>query len=275
MIEDRTTPCPSDEVLAQFVEGNLARRQQRAVERHVADCSECIVVVSAASALLETSSGQTPAAAQWRWPWLAAAAATLIALLMPLAVREFIEWRDPLATLRRVAARQEARPFEGRLAGFAHIPFARIRSGAESSTSLAIRVEAERLDAEHAAGAGMLHARGVAALLIGNRRQAVRLLTEAANAAPKDANLWNDYAVALDAAAPAGDDSARVEALHAADRATALARTSAAAHFTRAVVLEHLRRLSGAAAEYRRATMLDRDPAWRQEALSRISALRE
>lgn len=261
--------CPEASILAAFAEGSLHGEERAAVERHVANCVECPVVLGEVTRFLQTPAAER-ARSRYRW-WIVAA--VLAALCIPLAF-----WtRDPIARVRRIAASMHTRSYEGRLHDFPHARFDRSRGhAAAAGISIALKAEAERL-ARRDADADVLHARGVTALLQNNPREAVRLLTLAAKASPRDAAMWNDLAAALIARAALEDHApARASAEGAfatANEALALDPTSPTARFNRAAALDLLGRPSMDA--WRNALANEPSDEWRTEIRDRLGRVED
>lgn len=270
-VETRTG-CPEPSELAAFVEGSLDPSVRREVERHVADCAECPLVVAEAVRFLSDSREEPDADAvtsrHRHWWWIAAAVAAAV-LCTPALIWQLSASRDSLRRVKQLASSSATRTVEGRLAGFGYAPFPVSRSaGPKRQEIVAFRAEAERLDRSQ-------HARGVALLLAGDVRAAVTLLEAAAEEDPDDAELWNDLAAAHLAGGAIGDRAEFESALHAVDGATALDPALAAAQFNRGAILEHLGRPAEAVGAYRRAIALDPSSGWSEEAEFRVARLRQ
>lgn len=80
-------PCPTPEILAQFLDGRLAAVARREVEAHMASCEDCFEVIAGAAAFLaqERGSGEVADSGRARvskiWPWAAAASVLLASAL--------------------------------------------------------------------------------------------------------------------------------------------------------------------------------------------------
>ncbi len=262
--------CPDAPVLAAFAEGTLDSRQRAEVEHHLANCPECPIVVAEVTHFLVATAEEVeeaeppPPPRHARWWYIAAAlAATCIALA------SWRTLRDPMRGVRRIAAQSPVRLYEGRLHDFPYAPVdARRDVRAQYPARPALRAEADRL-AHRDETADVLHARGVLALLANDPREASRLLKRASDRSPDDAAILNDVAASEIARAAVSDaPTARVaaqSALAAATRAAALAPTSPAPHFNRALALQLLDAPAKAEVAWRRALELERSPAWQQE----------
>lgn len=271
MVGSDTRICPAPEVLGAFIEGTADPVTRRAVQRHIADCLECVFVVGETSRYLSVEDEEEPAEAEedapkkrrW-WPALAAAAVAVVCLL---AAWYAASRRDPLERLRHVAATLPTRGIEGRLDGFAHGRYNDIRAAAAPADPT-LRIEAERVVRLHRDDARGLHARGVAALLLGRTDESVIMLRKAAELDPDNPTYWSDLA----AAELAAEEGPSPAALAAAQRATSLDPTSVSALFNEAVALQRLRsaRASEAWARY---LAVERHSGWSTEATERRKSL--
>jgi tetratricopeptide (TPR) repeat protein len=262
--------CPDPSILAAFVEGTLDAQTRREVERHVADCFECPVVIAETAQFLQAESEELDGEADppLRSQWWRIATAAAFAGLCVLGIWQLAARRDPLGRLKQIAAQSPTRLVEGQLSGFEYAPFSIPRSDRPADIDLALRAEAG-----HLSEGKSLHTSGVALLVVGNAVAAIPLLETAARTTPDDPTMWIDLAAAYIAAGSRGDRANLISALDAADRSIKIAPTSAAAHFNRAVALERLLRPKEAIHEYERALALESRPEWRTEIASRISRL--
>lgn len=257
--------CPTASELAAYAEGVLEQPSCIAVARHVESCFECTAVVAEARLFL----GERKRAAIRRRAVVAAAAAAIFVACL-IGIARVARTADSLSALRTAAAELEQRPVEGRLVGFAHRPFEPRRSAAAPpQPTIALRAAADTIPEED------LHARGVAALLLGDEETAVRVLRAAVRAAPSDAAAWNDLAAAELALAADRDDAGMLsEAVNAADHALKLKPGFAPAEFNRGVALDHAGRKREAAIFYERAIQTDRsEEAWILETRERLETL--
>jgi tetratricopeptide (TPR) repeat protein len=263
--------CPSPDVLGAFIEGTADLATRRAVQRHLVNCPECVFVVGETNSYLSAADDEEPAeveeeapAKQWWWSALAAAAVAMVCLL---AAWYAASRRDPLERLRHVVASLSARAVEGRLDGFAHRRYDVSRS-AGSSADPTFRIEAERVARLNRDDARGLHARGVAALLLGRANEAITMLRKATELDPANATYWND----LSAAQLAADEGPSRAALTAARRATSLDPTNAAARFNEALALDRLGD-EGAHEAWTRYLAVDGTSPWSTEATERRNSL--
>jgi tetratricopeptide (TPR) repeat protein len=262
--------CPDATILAAFAEGTLPAEQRIHVERHVTVCPECPAVIGGVVRFLAENDEDREQHSSHRRRWFVAAA--IAAICIPIAVWRSLSMRDPLDRIRRIAAASPERTYEGRLHDFPHARFRSPRSDERSSVPIALQAEAKRLE-NRGEDAGVLHARGVAALLSGDPREAAHLLKAAIRAAPIRAAIWNDLAVAELARASLGDHDATTSAFDAASRAAALSPSSHDAHYNRGLALEHLGRDAEAASAYHQALEHETSEAWRSEIRDRLQRL--
>jgi tetratricopeptide (TPR) repeat protein len=266
--------CPPPEVLGAYIEGKVDAPTRIAVQRHVVDCPECVFVIAEASRYLasdDADAEEETEDAKQTWPWSAGIAAA-VGLVCVLTAWFIAVARDPLHDLRRAAAAVPTRPIEGRLDGFSYSPYRSPRSNAVREDAV-LRIRAERIVRLAGSDARTWHARAVAALVLGKNAAAVAMLERAALLAPHEARYRSDLAAALIAAAPNGDVAKLRAAVRAAERATALEPSLAAAHFNRAVALQHLDAYDTAAQAYDRYLALDPNSPWSAEVRERRTLL--
>ena len=262
-------PCPDAETLALFVEGKLQRHEIPAVLAHLDRCGTCLRAVRNASADLEQPASRTP--------WLAIAAAVLIAIA---AVATFQLRRGTSVDDLVELAPRSARVAETRLSGgFAYAPWkGPIRSdgGANDPEKMELVGLAGRLmqraDRERTADAQ--HDAGIALTLVDEPLDAVARLRDAASRAPGDARIQSDLAAAQYAAAERlGRPSMLPEALASADRALRIDPRLAEALFNRAVILERLGLTQVAREAWQHYLETDPSSPWAAEARERLSRL--
>ena len=266
-----TDACPDASVLAAYVGGSLDARLRRGIERHIANCPECPVVVGETSRLLGSSDEATASDPLPSHIWWRLAAGAAAALCLPIIVWQLASHRDPLRATKRAAAELSARQVEGRLEGFAYAPLPVSRSTEPTKATFALRSEAARLNERSGTDATSLHARGVASLLAGDTAAAAQLLRASARLDRFNARAWNDLAVAELEVARLQDGRNIGAALAAANRAITLDDASAVSHFNRGAILERLGRRDEAARDYLRSIALDPGSSWSQEAANRAA----
>ena len=227
--ETEGASCPSDEQLAQWLDGRLDTVAAHAVESHVADCAACAELVAAIGAGLTawdesgTSSRSMTAAVSVgtngrstegtsvvpmvvRKPrrslrtWLAVAAAVVIGL--GALTIERLQRPDIDADVRQLSAVQGGmRSTYGRLVAFEWAaPPRTFRAGVgpASSEALPLLDSAAALEEKYRDDDSpeARHARGLALLLAGELDRAVPLLDGARVSRPRDVRYLNDAAVA-------------------------------------------------------------------------------
>jgi hypothetical protein len=273
--------CPGAAVLAAFVEGKLDVTRSAVVERHLANCSECVSVAGETSHFLmegneEVAEGEADPPSYTVRPLAVAAAAGLAMACLVTMWWVFTSRRDPLLHLREIAGTAPTRMIEPRLAGFPYARFEASRSGAagQKNPDDLLRAEAERVAALRVSDGRAWHARGVAALLLRNDIKAVRCLENATRAAPRDPAYWNDLAAAeIVRDGGRGDVQVLRLAISSADRALSLAPSLASASFNRAIAAERLGHLQEAIGSYRQALASDPHSGWAAETRSRLRRL--
>lgn len=284
--------CPDAEVLAAYVDEGLGADEHAQLERHLAECDSCRVIVArvvdtksavgAATTVAGTSGGSggarhffrfSRAQAAWGAGSLAAAAAVLTMIIN-------VGYRSKLADL--AAAVGEERTVEARLTGgFRYGPVrAPVRSGGSSAASddWTVYAAASRIRevARNDPSASNLHALGVSHLVLGEYDNAVRAIEDAVADDPEPAQYHSDLAAAYLARAKhlnRPDDLPR--ALGAAERALKRNADLNEARFNRALALEALfleDQARQAWEEY-----LARDPAsgWTSEAREHLQTLQQ
>ncbi|HET7435218.1 MAG TPA: tetratricopeptide repeat protein, partial [Thermoanaerobaculia bacterium] len=267
-------PCIDPETLAAFAEGRLKRSEIAPLLDHLRECERCTHALEAAVEIHHEESGTT---SRVPW-WIATAAAVLVAVIAaPLLLSRW--HRDGVTRLAALAPR-ESRLVEPRLSGgFGWAAY----HGPERSNDRT--PDADSLKLSGAAGdlidranrdrsAAAQHDAGVALVLIADPLRGVERLKSAADAAPRDAHVWNDLAAARYAAAERlGRTSLYPEALTALDRALAIEPRNAEALFNRALVLEKLGLVPQAREAWQRYLAVDPSSDWANEARERLAQL--
>lgn len=188
---------------------------------------------------------------------------------------------DPMAELVRITEKDAFRRSEARLsAPFPHRP-PRPASGRYSRAELPQTRLAEWISElawwEQSNRIYRSHAMGIARLVSGDARGAIRLLMRAAvriesrgGDAAIAAGIWNDLAVARYEVGKSGDFLHLIAALDAAERASANAPNVPPVVWTRAVLLDELHLRERAAAAWRHYLALDSTSPWADEARDRL-----
>ena len=244
--------CPPSATLASFIDGMLAADQRVAVAKHVADCPDCYEAF-AGTVSMEPTEEKPKRHASW---WLrigSIAAATLIA-----GVLSILRISDPLRPVIIAAAALPQRPIEPRLHGFPDARWDILRGSSDTALfpTMKLRRTAARIALRKGSDARTLHARGVAALLLGDKQKAIRDLAAAADAEPRNAGYRSDLAAAY-LELGQSDGPALASALQASDRALAIDHDLPEAAFNRALALEKLGRVTAAIEAYDRYLRLD------------------
>lgn len=206
---------------------------------------------------------------------------TLAAILVFLMPRP----REPRSEreLAQAAARCDHRIVEGRLSGFQFRPYTaslpRSSANLTSSEFRRLTVIANEVlnDVAGTSDPGHLHQAGIAALLLGQYREALKLLESAIAVDSQNFSLLNDLAVVRYTAAAALDDPyLLMEALGAANRALSIRPRSAEANFNAALILNALGLRDEARARYGRCLMKDGlGSPWGLEEGARAARLRQ
>jgi CHAT domain-containing protein len=270
-MNDPASRHPQAETMAAFLEGKLAPGDLAAVSAHLRDCEACRTVLGE-TARFEREEAAAPQ--RRRWPYLAAAAAAILAILTLVPL---LRPKDPIDALIAASPR-DYRRVEGRLSEF---PWARWQGAPRAAATAS--AERELAGAAHAV-IGRIgdeetvearHDAGVAHLLIGELRPSLEKLASAASES-KDAAVWNDLAAArLTVAVREGDAALLPPALAAADRALALDAGNLDAHFNRALILEELGLRNEARKAWQRYLERDSSSGWASEARAHLNALGE
>jgi len=275
------TECIDAETLALFAEGKLSRAEMPPVLEHVTTCESCMRIVKIAAAhaaSLQGDSDQSEETPRRGWnPWLAVAAALILALLTVPALRR--SRITPAEQLIELTPRS-ARIVEPRVAGgFPWVPWRGTeRSGDTAADAARLRLGGlagewmQRADAEKTPDAQ--HAAGVALLLAERPLDALPRLQDAAQRSPDDAQAWSDLAAAqYAAAAQTARASLYPEALAAADQALRIDGEFAEALFNRALILERMGVTQAAREAWERYLKADPSSAWSSEAREHLQRL--
>ncbi len=293
-------PCPSDEVLAAFVDDELEDDERDDVEKHLSACLTCYEVFSGTLRAVKgdvyhprniVEPAPSPARADahftrprtpWRALLLAAAAASAVGAAL-LALRTGTPVRSDIAAL--VKALEGRRTVEPRLTGgFPHAEAPAILRGPtapspaeEKSSRYPLFAAAADLQRKvksdpTAVALGNL---GVADLILGHPAVAVQRLEEATAKEPKNARLLSDLSAAYLVRAKEEDQPEDIpKALEMAARAAALDPSLAEAVFNRALALEALSLKGEAIRIWEEYLVLDATSGWADEARRRRDALR-
>jgi CHAT domain-containing protein/tetratricopeptide (TPR) repeat protein len=304
--------CPDAEMLAAFADGRLKGADAAAVVAHLDTCEKCLgdlalgmkaaeeeSVVSSSGVLgsSELLGADAPLAKNprnpeeprnseepsnvirpRRWmPWLAAAAAAIVLVLLLPVVRDALR-RSPVERLVELAPRS-ARMVEPRLTGgFEWSPYRGIaRSGgaaADPEQMKLVGAAGELMErAQHDTSTEAQHGAGVAMLLTQNSDDAIGRLETAAKTAESE-RIWSDLAAARYAAASDhGRAALYPRALAAADEALRLDPKLTEALFNRALILERMGLVNDARNAWARYLAVDPSSKWAEEARTRLGEL--
>jgi tetratricopeptide (TPR) repeat protein len=177
---------------------------------------------------------------------------------------------------RMIAAAEKARAVEGYIAGFPYHPAEVAQEGKAVQPSLhRIRGIASGLAESTPADDASLHTRGVAQLLASDPGGAIASFRRELTLKPRDAQTSNDLAAAyIEQGSKQKSTDRYASALAAADAAIAIDPALAAAHFNRALALEHLGIVQASVREYERYAAIEPSSGWADEARTRIASLR-
>jgi tetratricopeptide (TPR) repeat protein len=261
------SPFPSDETLAAYIDGRLDEETRRSVVQHMAECAECMDIVTA-----NNEFNAVPVVRGVNWQRnsyiVLAAAAALAAVFFLTPARDAVFPPDGIKQLASVAPPRRA--FDGRIASFPFRERSRTYRGTneEEVDYKVLEVAAEvQKRAEAHPNARTLHAEGVAYLMTGRTPDAVRVLESVRAQTPSDPQLLSDLAAAYLAAGRTAD------ALAAANAAWALAKTPEIA-WNRAFALQRLGRRAEAIAAWNEYLSISDSPESSAEARKELKTLR-
>lgn len=248
--------------------------------RHLDHCEPCRQEVSML-AEFAAAAGTTGRATRSGW-WLAVAASLVTVVGAGLWYQGKTDDRDelPVDPLVAATARLEYRLVRPRLSGkFGWAGYREpVRSSIEVQDPKLLKLKGAAgdvlLEAEAKPTAENTHAAAIAMLLLQNPRSAIEALKKVTAERPNDARAWSDLAAAYDEAAirygRRAEDSL---ALAAADRAIRLDPKLAAAHFNRALILEHLGVTFEARDAWKKYLELDPSSEWAREARAQLEVV--
>jgi len=282
---------PTEETLAELVDGRLTPAARARVIEHIADCAECNDIVMTATELQADEVPAAPPVSRFTPRTLYAAAISLAAAAMLVLVfapvfRAWFEERRDLDDLRDATVYLEHRRVEGRLSlDLPHQTYQPPMRGPGDPGNQVFDAAVRELRARARGNDWQaLHRRGLSELLLRHKVEAVGYLEaavrqehagggaiETAIARSTRAALLADLSAAY---LERNDDDAQdpAHALLAADRSWQLDRTRDAA-FNRALALEKLERNAEALAAWREYLKLDSSSPWAQDANTHIQEL--
>jgi tetratricopeptide (TPR) repeat protein len=275
--------CPDPETLAVFLDGGLTPGARDEIAAHLTSCETCY------SVFLESAQTRVTAAEGTPIPWwrtrraiaaatasLATAAAVVLALNLGA-----LTWRSRGPELTRlVAAVGTDRFIEPRLTGgFAHGPLrGALRSNQPTLPAVSpdVRIAAAEIEKQAAgrASPSAVHARGVAALVVGDYERSVEALERTVDQDPLNAQMLSDLAAAYLVRATAThnrDDLSR--ALASANRSLTADRSLPEAWFNRALALERLAMVEEARATWQGYLAIDDRSGWADEARAHLRGM--
>ncbi|MEA2337542.1 MAG: hypothetical protein QOE82_1549, partial [Thermoanaerobaculia bacterium] len=200
----------------------------------------------------------------------AGGAVVLVTILLVAFLRQTPSerFKKAVATLRR-------RPVHGRLTEFPYAPLAGASLPA-ARNSLRLLQAATSIAALPANTPEELHLRGIARLVLDDLSAGVSDLDAARAARPNDARFLNDYSAAVMEKAFRNDNAElMIEALTAADRASAMKPRLPEAVFNRALALEGIGLESVADKTFKDYLVLDTSSRWATEARKHVSMKRK
>ncbi|HEX7705379.1 MAG TPA: hypothetical protein VF701_02875, partial [Thermoanaerobaculia bacterium] len=272
------TPHPDPEVLAAFVEGNVAEHETAGLTDHLRSCAECRLIVGETARWAREEAPadekrQPVRSFPKRWWLLTAAAATVIAggVLWQSGERSGV---DRLVA----AAPRDVRFVEPRISGgFPWAPTEDIQRSAENRDPRHMELVGAagvvlKETATDASARGR-QAAGVAHLIAGAPDAAVAELTKASQQS-QDATVWSDLAAAHYVAALRTDSPEKLsDALSAVDEALRLEPGLREALFNRALILQRLHLRDAALEAWRRYLEVDDRSEWAGEARRNMETL--
>ncbi len=186
-----------------------------------------------------------------------------------------IRERQPMR--RMIAAAKKARAVEGYISGFPYHPVDVTQKGKAVQPSLhRIRGIAAVIAESPSVDDTSLHTRGIAQLLTNQTGGAIESLKRELRLKPHDVQTWNDLAAAyIEEGNEQKSPDRYASALAAADSAIAVDPAFPAAHFNRALALEHLGIVPAAMREYDHYIATEPSSGWAGEARMRSASLRQ
>lgn len=266
--------CLSHEELAAFADGTLTPNECRIATEHIAGCSRCVALVSAAMRFNQAEDEHVARRRSRVRTRTMAVAAVVAGLVTAPAL--WITIRSPLAPLRSAAADAKSRVVEARLDGLPWKPYSPPRAAPDGSL-LAVRATAEKIvkDSGRADRLRERYAAAVALVVQGDNRSAIGRLTELARQHPNEGQFWSDLAAAYIDSANRNDSPADLrDALAAGTQALRIDPHDQAAQFNVALALERLGLREAAIDAWTRYIQADPTSPWASEARTRIARLR-
>lgn len=264
------TDCPTEEVLAAFVDDRLDAPTRLKVTDHLASCAECREIVLMTTDFQQTEMPATLVHGRFGLQrWIAATAA----LAAAAAIAVVMLGSDP--NMNDVIAASEPleyRPAAGRLSGdFPHLPkVRRNRSGSPNASGLNLKKTKLQMLVPNVKNP---HAAAVVTFLLATNKADFQRAIDQLSAAYQKADAEERDAIAVDLAsayiahAAWGDEADYENALRFSNEAWQHKKLAAAA-WNRAVALEGLHRDQEAILAWNDYLALDRASEWADEATS-------
>jgi hypothetical protein len=243
---------PAPELLAAFVDGELAGNDLAEVTAHLRQCRDCRDIAGEVARFQEEEAKVVAPHRGGRAWWMAAAVAAVVAaIFVPLSTRLF----DPLPRVQG-----GDRHITARLSGLDYAPYRSNRGGGGASPEARqfAAVVALQEAAEKKRTARNLDRFAQAELALGRTDAALGHLTEGLPLDPNNPTMLSNLSAAQYEAHKYAD------AVKSAERALALDPKLAAAAFNRALALEQLNRTASTAA-WQQYLKLDSTSAWADE----------
>jgi CHAT domain-containing protein len=213
--------------------------------------------------------------------WVTAIATACAIGIMALAHLARSPRPESVSPVRRIvdSAPSSSRRIEARIADCRWAPFRTSRKAGPSADT----VDDLRLfgvagtilaESRNARSPELLHAAGIASLIVGRTGDAIARLEEAVRRSPTEARTWSDLAAARYTEAVTDDQPEGLPAaLAAADRGLELSPALCEARFNRALILTQLGIRDAAKRAWRDDLEAESDSAWRREAEGRVRSL--
>jgi tetratricopeptide (TPR) repeat protein len=280
--------CLTDEMLTDYLGGELDAPVKTASEAHLVACDDCRVKLAFFIRLLREDRSPSEAVAiraiQDEWVrarrdrglpgrgtsrlrnWRIVSGGVAVALLLAVGVRVAIDYQGEPKTAREVVHLLLAgnRPFEGRISDQPHVPYTATRGPSYTTNSYSLLAgQMNRLSAT-------TYEMGQFDLLQKDFVNAIQFLELASRQAGASAAVHNDLGVAY---MESRIDSNQSKAIAEFRRALAAQPDFLPASFNLAVLYERLGKTDQAEAQWRQYIQLETDSGWKSEAKSRLEGI--
>jgi tetratricopeptide (TPR) repeat protein len=280
--------CLTDEILTEYLEGVLDPALKAASEVHLVGCDDCRVRLAFFMRLLKEEVSADEAVAvqsiqeEWgrgrgrqlptrhandRRTWRMASGSVAVALLLAVGTRVAMEYKSEPRTADDVIhlLLAEKRPFEGRISGQPHLPFATTRGPNDSTSSYNLLAsQMVRLSATPYE-MGQFH------LLQRDFASAIRYLEPAALEPTASAEIHNDLGVAYMESRIPGNYAKAVNEFR---RALAARADFLPAAFNLALAYEHMGKSELAEIQWSQYLQMESDREWKEEAKSKLEGIK-